>query len=241
MSDIPANSPTHASAARDWLLIGLTFAAGAVDAISYFGLGRIFSAFMTGNLVFLGLRIADTAGPALLPVACAVIFFAVGALLGTWIARTSSPAPGLWPGRVSACLAAVAILEAVFLGIWLAHAGQPSEAAVTILLGVASLAMGLQTAAVRALGVLGVFTTAATFTLLAFAGDFAGTRPKADAPRLAGVLLALVAGAAAGGAVLIRAAPYAPALPLAATLVVLVAGLFLGRRRDPSAAVAKRG
>ena len=44
---------------RDVLLIVLTGSSGAVDAISYFGLGKIFSAFMTGNIVFLGFAIAD--------------------------------------------------------------------------------------------------------------------------------------------------------------------------------------
>ena len=48
---------------RDLLLIALTVASGAVDAISYFGLGKIFSAFMTGNIVFLGFGIAEIEGP----------------------------------------------------------------------------------------------------------------------------------------------------------------------------------
>ncbi len=44
---------------RDVLLVALTVASGAVDAISYFGLGKIFSAFMTGNIVYLGFGIAE--------------------------------------------------------------------------------------------------------------------------------------------------------------------------------------
>jgi uncharacterized membrane protein YoaK (UPF0700 family) len=39
------------------LLVALTVASGAVDAVSYFGLGKIFSAFMTGNMVFFGFAI----------------------------------------------------------------------------------------------------------------------------------------------------------------------------------------
>lgn len=42
--------------ARDLLLMALTFSSGAIDAISYLALGKVFTAFMTGNLVFLGLR-----------------------------------------------------------------------------------------------------------------------------------------------------------------------------------------
>ena len=37
-------------------LIGLTVVTGLVDAISFLGLGRIFTANMTGNVVFLGTR-----------------------------------------------------------------------------------------------------------------------------------------------------------------------------------------
>jgi uncharacterized membrane protein YoaK (UPF0700 family) len=37
-------------------LIGLTVVAGLVDAVSYLGLGHVFVANMTGNVVFLGFR-----------------------------------------------------------------------------------------------------------------------------------------------------------------------------------------
>jgi len=39
---------------RDLLLNGLTFSSGAVDAISFLTLGKVFTAFMTGNIAFLG-------------------------------------------------------------------------------------------------------------------------------------------------------------------------------------------
>ena len=44
---------------RDLPLIALTVSSGAIDAISYLGLGKVFTAFMTGNIVFLGLRTAS--------------------------------------------------------------------------------------------------------------------------------------------------------------------------------------
>src|SRR5258705_11271639 len=54
------------SSVRDLLLIALTFSSGAVDAISYLALEKAFTAFMTGNLGFLGLGLAGTEGaPAL--------------------------------------------------------------------------------------------------------------------------------------------------------------------------------
>jgi uncharacterized membrane protein YoaK (UPF0700 family) len=43
---------------RDLLLNALTLSSGAIDAISFLALGKVFSAFMTGNIAFLGLRVA---------------------------------------------------------------------------------------------------------------------------------------------------------------------------------------
>src|SRR6266404_5016279 len=67
---------------RDLLLVALTVASGAVDAISYFGLGKTFSAFMTGNIVFLGFGIAEIEGPDVIPVLVALSMYAAGAHLG---------------------------------------------------------------------------------------------------------------------------------------------------------------
>src|SRR5664279_1269323 len=41
-------------------LLVLTFTTGLVDAVSYLGLGRVFTANMTGNIVFLGLGLAGS-------------------------------------------------------------------------------------------------------------------------------------------------------------------------------------
>ena len=46
---------------RNLLLAGLTLSSGAVDAISFLGLGKVFTAFMTGNIAFLGMRIGGSA------------------------------------------------------------------------------------------------------------------------------------------------------------------------------------
>jgi uncharacterized membrane protein YoaK (UPF0700 family) len=48
---------------RDSLLVTLTFSSGAVDAISFLALGKVFSAFMTGNIAFLGIRLAGAPAP----------------------------------------------------------------------------------------------------------------------------------------------------------------------------------
>ncbi|MCW2732442.1 MAG: hypothetical protein JWR13_3258 [Mycobacterium sp.] len=231
--DILSASITASSRDRQWvrdlLLVALTVASGAVDAISYFGLGKIFSAFMTGNLVFLGLGIAETQGPDVVPVIVALSMFTAGAYLGLRFTTLRSKESGLWPPAMTVLLAAVAVAEAGFLVVWLATAGHPTTEVADVLIALFSLAMGIQTAAVRSLGVQGIFTTAGTFTLVAFAGTFAGSRLRSEMPRLVGVLLGLIAGAVAGGLLFLHVRSYAPVLPLVSTVLVILVGRTMHR------------
>jgi uncharacterized membrane protein YoaK (UPF0700 family) len=231
VQDTEAKTTGNGQKLRDSLLIALTVASGAVDAISYFGLGKIFSAFMTGNIVFLGFGIAEIEGPDVIPVIFALAMFAAGAYLGLRITGMRAPESGSWPRSMSILLALVAIAEASFLAVWLATAGHPSSEIADVLIALFSLAMGIQTAAVRSLGVQGIFTTAGTFTLVAFAGTFAGSRDKAEMPRLAGVLVGLIAGAVWGGLLFLHARNYAPVLPLAITVLVILTGRTMHRSK----------
>src|ERR1700758_4751886 len=54
-------------------LLVLTFTTGLVDAVSYLGIGHVFTANMTGNVVFLGFGIAGSGG---LPVGAPLISLA---------------------------------------------------------------------------------------------------------------------------------------------------------------------
>jgi uncharacterized membrane protein YoaK (UPF0700 family) len=217
---------------RDLLLVALTVSSGAVDAISYFGLGKVFSAFMTGNLVFLGFGMAEIEGPDVVLVIVALSMFTAGAYLGLWFTTLRSNESGSWTPAVTVLLILVAIAEASFLVVWLSTAGRPSTEVADVLIALFSLAMGIQTAAVRSLNVLGIFTTAGTFTLVAFAGTFARSRSTSEMPRLVGVLLGLVAGAVAGGLLFLHARSYAPAFPLAITVLVILVGRSMQRSRS---------
>jgi uncharacterized membrane protein YoaK (UPF0700 family) len=230
----PLRYPTSGQNIRDLLLVGLTVASGAVDAISYFGLHKTFSAFMTGNMVFLGFGIANLRGPAVVLTVCALSAFAAGAYVGLRIAALRPQESGLWPRRMSVLLTLVAIAEAGFVAVWWATTGHPSPGVTEILTALFSVAMGIQTAAARSLDVGGVFTTAGTFTLVAFAGTLAGTRTSAERSRLAGVLVGLVAGVVGGGLLFLHARHYAPVLPLAATTFVILAGRSMQTVHSPA-------
>ena len=78
-------------AVRNNLLNALTISSGAVDAVSFLALGKVFTAFMTGNFAFLGMAIASATGsttygvvpPRVMSVLAALAGFAVGVFLGT--------------------------------------------------------------------------------------------------------------------------------------------------------------
>jgi uncharacterized membrane protein YoaK (UPF0700 family) len=221
------------AAIRDLLLVGLTFSSGAIDAISFLALGKVFTAFMTGNVVFLGLGVAGAGGPDEIRVLIAIAAFAAGVFVATRIVAASRGS-GLWPRRVSVALGLTLILQAVFLALWTATSGRPGTGSGDVLTGLMALAMGLQSGAVMALAVQGVFTTAATATVMFLMRDVAAPPGSAavERARLAAVLGALFAGATAGGLLLVHARAYAPVLPLVATaLVVATASTALDRAR----------
>ena len=213
---------------RDVLLHALSVSSGAVDAISFLALGKVFSAFMTGNIAFLGLRVAGAPAPGFVAIIVSMACFAAGVYLSTLIVKTAEGS-SIWPQRVTVALGVSLIAQAVFLVAWFASNGQPSVDVAHVLLGSWGLAMGMQSAAVRTLRVEGVFTTAATATIIFLVGDMTNwSATVAERRRLAGVLVSLFVGAYAGGLLLVRAHIYAPVLPFAVTVAaVATAALVL--------------
>jgi uncharacterized membrane protein YoaK (UPF0700 family) len=128
---------------------------------------------------------------------------------------------------VTVALCVSLIAHAAFLSVWFANNGRPSVGVAPILLGSWGFAMGMQSAAVRRLHVDGVFTTAATATIIFLAGDLAyWSATVKERRRLAGVLASLFVGATAGGLLSVHAHIYAPVLPFVLTVVAVAAAAF---------------
>lgn len=217
---------------RDLVLHALTFSSGSADAISYLALGGVFSAFMTGNIAFLGLRVAGARSPGAWAILSAIGGFAVGVYLSARIVKPSEGST-IWPRRVTAALGFSLIPHVLFVAVWSATGGQPPRDVAHVLLGTWGLAMGMQSAAVRRLRVEGVFTTAATATIIVLVSDL--TNWSATAPerrRLAGVLLSLFAGATAGGVLLVHAHRIAPVLALVVSAAAVATAAIVFRERD---------
>jgi uncharacterized membrane protein YoaK (UPF0700 family) len=229
--------------ARNWLLAALTVSSGAVDAISFLALGKIFTAFMTGNIAFLGMGLAGHPGaPRIVSVLASMAGFAAGIYLATTIVKRSSQSGAhegeqatavVWPRQTTFVLGISLLPHLCFLVIWFATNGQPSDNLIPVLLAVWALAMGKQSAAARQLNVGGIFTTAATATFIFLVGDWAYNRPltSEEHSRLRGVLVSLVIGAIVGSLLLIHAPVFAPVFPFVVTVLVVATAAWVFQDR----------
>ena len=232
---------------RDWLLFALTVSSGAVDAISFLALGKVFTTFVTWNFVFLGMGIAhDADAPSINAVLVSMCSFGLGVCLATLIVTPAQRAVDaelsarvVWPLRVTYALAVSLLPHLAFVVLWIAIGGSPAASATLGLLAAWALAMGMQSAAVRRLDVGGIYTTMATGTIIFLLGSFAHRLVSGgERRRLSGVLVSLVIGATAGARLLIDAPTYAPLLPFVITIVVvaIAAKVFGYRERHQAAA-----
>jgi uncharacterized membrane protein YoaK (UPF0700 family) len=243
MSSSPAAKPLrHTATAAGWrphrirdVLLGvLAFAAGAVDVLSWLALGKVFSGFMTGNVVFLAAGLFAHQSELSLHAAIALGAFGVGAWATAWVMPRQQPSV-LWPAQVTTALIACALVQLVFWVLWLAVGGHPGST-LMVLLGILAFAMGIQTAAAATLGVHAVFTTAVTATWTALAGDAAHwSATRTERRRLTLVLGGALLGALVGALLVAHLRLWMPLLPLLLTAgVALAAHQSVERYVDPT-------
>ncbi len=75
-------------------LLALALAANIVDASNYLGLGRVFTANMTGNTALLGVALARGSGQDAIRSVVALGGFCTGAAAGVLLLQNKGP----WPG-----------------------------------------------------------------------------------------------------------------------------------------------
>lgn len=209
------------------LVLGLTLATGAVDAVSYFSLDHVFTANMSGNMALLGVGVATGASKA-----AGNLFAFGGFVLGSIAIGRFVRAHD--ERRLRTIVRGLALELALLLALTvvLAAVDVPAHAAVRYgVCLVLALAMGVQTGIARHIGVADVNTTVATMTLhdLAAASRLAGG-DSVRWRRRVGAVLGLFLGAAAGVA-LDRLVPWGGlALTSALVAAVMVATALLARR-----------
>ena len=209
---------------RDILLVVLTLTTGALDAVTFVRLGKVFSSVITGNLALLGIAAGHQEAALARDAGLALAGYAAGVMLGALIAGTPEPGQPAWPVRVSYALAAETGLLAAFSGEWLATGGHPAGASRLALLLVAAAAMGVQSAAVRRLGQLS--TTYLTSTLTALFTGLALRQMPEGAGRSTAILVTAVAGATIGTVAALNAPGWVPAAVLIPIAAVLTGSLW---------------
>ena len=149
-------------------LLALTVTAGLIDAVSFIGLGRVFTANMTGNVVFLAFAVAGVPGLSAPRSLVSLLAFLLGAVLGGRLARRRMTQPQ-WPWiRAAFCVEAALLLMA---GLAAATLTPDSSALIYGVIVLTALAMGVRNATVRTLAVPDLTTTVLTLTLTGLAAE----------------------------------------------------------------------
>ena len=208
-------------------LVALTAVSGIVDAASYLGLGHVFTANMTGNVVILGFSAAGAPGFSAAACLVSLAAFVVGAALAGRLTTARS--------RRTWLLGAIAV-EAVFVGaaavLALVHHGGVSAGwprfVVIALLG---FAMGTRNSVVRRLAVADMTTTVLTMTLTGLAADSAAAGGVSQhAGRRVASVITMFAGALVGALLYLHHGTGWALVGAAGVSVATAAYLMTGRR-----------
>ncbi|MER7195137.1 YoaK family protein [Streptomyces flaveolus] len=199
------------------LMLVLTVVTGLIDAVSYLALGRVFVANMTGNVVFLGFALAGAPGLSVTASIVSMVSFLTGALAGGRFGTRFAAHRGRLLATTTAIQAVLVAGTVIAVAVSHGEVTSPVRYTLIVLLGIA---MGMQNAVARRLGVPDLTTTVLTLTLTGLAADSSpagGATPRPGRRILS--VLAMFLGALAG-ALLLRHAELLSILVL--TLLMLV-------------------
>lgn len=234
-----------------WVALVLACVAGIVDAVGYLTLARLFTAHMSGNTAAIG-AFLGTAHPAeALHRAMPIPFFVLGVALGA-VVDEEARRRGICSAFTVALIVEAVLLAAFMLaGIAVGPALHPGRASYILVVALAPLAMGVQSASLQRVGRTGVRTTYISGMLTDFAEEGVktlfwvrdrsaghGARRLAACLRLAGrqestirmllhgsIWVAFVVGAIAGGGLEARFGLWALVVPLGILLGLIARDL----------------
>jgi len=220
-------SETRVNNTLPLLLHIATTVTGLIDAISYLALGHVFTANMTGNVVFLAFAVAGVPGLSLARSLTALIAFLIGSLIGGRLAtRFGQLVRPKWITTALSMESAL-LLVATLAAINFRDSAQSLLQSYLVIV-LTAVAMGIRNATVRKMGILDLTTTVLTLTITGLAADsrFAGgTSPRWRRRLLAVVLMFL---GAAMGTLLLR---LSLVLPLAAATLLSICCVIISIKR----------
>jgi uncharacterized membrane protein YoaK (UPF0700 family) len=199
------------------VLLALTLTTGLIDAACYLGLGHVFTANMTGNIVLLGFGLAGAGGLPVLAPLVSLGFFLLGAGAGGQLVRGLSREYERLIQIGVAVEVSLLLLAAILAAA--THVKIGSHTAYLVIALVA-LAMGLRNAVVRKLAVPDLTTTVLTLTLTGLASEAPLQAARKHSARRMLAVVAMLGGACIGGLLEKQSLP----LPLLAAAVVAAVG-----------------
>jgi uncharacterized membrane protein YoaK (UPF0700 family) len=213
-------------------LLVLTGVTGLVDTFTFLGLGHVFVANMTGNIIFLGLSLHPGAQVEAVTPAVAIAGFVIGAILGGAAARLLFDRPRRWLCTAFAIQAGMLATVAALVASDVLDLSGPWR---PLTVGVLAFPPGLQAGTAHRLGMAGLTTTVLTMTLAGVTSDSIFGWHAAKPGRRLGSIAAMLCGAVAGAVLLTVSVTLV--LTVAAILVALVTlalALALGPVKEPS-------
>lgn len=182
-------------------LLVLTLTTGVIDAASYLGLGRVFAANMTGNIVLLGFGIAGSSGLPVVAPLVSLLAFLTGATVGGRMGLALPPRAARLSRSMTIEIGVTALATAIAIVFHIT----PNRFSGDLIIALLAFAMGIRNATVRRLKVADLTTTVLTMTLTGLAADspLAGGDGKGSWRRAAAVASMLVG--ALAGALLVKA------------------------------------
>lgn len=217
------------------LIAALAFAAAGLDVAAFTQLGDVFAGVMTGNLIMIGLGISHGSIKLAIYSGSALASFCLGAVLGGKLMGQAKDKDTHWPHEVTMALLLELGILAIFSIGWLAIEGRPTGVFRFFLLIPASLALGVQSIAIRRLPTR-ASTTFLTGTLIGVIMAMTSPHPEKDNPswrdrltlNLHGLMAVTFAicGALAGGIILSLAPNWLPILSFIPVAGVATLAIF---------------
>jgi uncharacterized membrane protein YoaK (UPF0700 family) len=200
----------------------MTFVTGLVDAVSWLGLGNVFTALQTGNTVALAFATAGASGFYVVRNLTSLALFLVGALLGGRLMNRVPENSNRRLVTIEGVLEGSLLLAAALVSIGFDIGSPDPGVRPYVMIGLLALAMGLRGAIVRKLGLADLTTTVLTLTLTGVMSEssFAGGKNPRIERRVASV--ALLFFGAFVGALLLKTALMVPLL-VGGTIIISLA------------------